>query len=97
MKAIDILKKPVLTEKAYDLQESRNTLTFVVDKKANKIEIKQAVEDFYNVKVERVNTLNVPAKAKSRFTKSGLLKGRKSGYKKAIVVLAEGESIDIFE
>jgi len=67
-----------------------------VDKRANKLEIKQAVEDFYNVKVAAVNTIVVPAKSKSRFTKAGFISGRKPSYKKAVVTLQEGESIDLF-
>ncbi len=68
----------------------------MVDKRANKIEIKKAVEDFYNVKVQSVNTHILPAKAKRRNTRSGVLLGRVSGYKKAIVTLAPGEEIDFY-
>ncbi len=92
----EILIRPVLTEKAYEQQEERNVFTFVVDKRANKLEIKQAVEDFYNVEVKKVRTLIVPGKSKARYTRTGLVKGVKSGYKKAMVELAEGETIDIF-
>lgn len=77
--------------------EKANRYTFVVDKKANKLEVKKAIEEFYGVKVENVNTLIVPAKNKSRFTKAGMMVGRKSGYKKATITLAEGESIDLFQ
>jgi large subunit ribosomal protein L23 len=77
--------------------EKSGRYTFEVAKAANKLEVKKAVEEFYGVKVEEVNTLVVPAKNKSRFTKAGILRGRKSGYKKAIVTLAEGDSIDLFQ
>lgn len=68
----------------------------MVHKKANKIEIKNAVEAMFNVSVESVNTLIVPAKTKSRNTKSGILRGRKPSYKKAYVTLAEGEELDFY-
>lgn len=76
--------------------ENDGVYTFVVDKKANKLEVKKAVEEFYGVQVTGVNTAVMPAKQKSRFTKQGLLTGRKSGYKKAFVTLAEGDIIDLF-
>ena len=96
MKASEILHRPKVTEKVNAQMEKENRYTFVVDKRANKLEIKGAVEDFYNVKVTNVNTSIVPAKSKSRFTKAGFISGRKPGYKKAIVTLADGESIDLF-
>jgi len=73
-----------------------NRYGFVVDKRANKIEIKQAVEEFYNVKVIDVNTMNYSGKVKSRYTKAGFLTGRTNAYKKAIVTLAEGDTIDFY-
>lgn len=76
--------------------EKENRYTFVVDKRSNKLEIKNAVEEFYNVKVVEVNTIVVPAKSKSRFTKAGFISGRKPSYKKAVVTLADGDSIDLF-
>lgn len=97
MKASQVLIKPRVTEKVNTQMEKHNRFTFVVDKRANKIEIKDAVEEFYNVKVAQVNTMVNPAKSKSRFTKDGLVKGRQSSIKKAIVTLAEGEHLDIFE
>lgn len=97
MKAADVLIRPVLTEKANILSEKKGRYTFAVARKANKLEIKKAVEDFYGVSVADVNTIVVPAKAKSRYTKSGVLSGRKPAFKKAIVTLDEGETIDIFE
>lgn len=96
MKLQEVLVRPVITEKVNSQMEKENRYTFVVDKRSNKLEIKNAVESFYNVKVAEVNTTIVPAKNKSRFTKSGFVKGRKPSYKKAIVTLAEGESIDLF-
>ncbi len=91
-----ILIKPLITEKTEYLSEELGKYTFVVDQKANKIEIKKAVEDMYSVNVERVNTMIMPAKAMTRNTRSGLLRGRKPAYKKAVVTLAEGEEIDFF-
>ena len=96
MKLTDVLIKPVLTEKVNNQQEKLRRYAFKVDKKANKLEIKKAVESFYGVKVAEVNTVVVPAKSKTRFTKAGLLAGRKPSYKKAIVTLAAGDSIDLF-
>ncbi len=94
--AKEILIKPIITEKAEDLTNRHNQYSFQVDKKTNKIEIKKAVEDVYNVQVDSVNTMIMPGKTKSRNTRSGLQRGRVSGYKKAIVTLAEGEEIDFF-
>ena len=91
-----ILIKPIITEKAEQLSEQRNQYSFVVDKGANKLEIKKAVEDLYNVNVSAVNTLIMPAKAKSRNTRGGVIRGRVSAYKKAMITLAEGEEIDFF-
>jgi large subunit ribosomal protein L23 len=96
MKLAEVLIKPILSEKANQLQEKRSIYSFRVARKANKLEIKKAVEDFYGVNVADVRTLVVPAKAKSRMTKSGIINGRKPGYKKALVILAEGESIDLY-
>ncbi len=96
MKASDVLIKPILSEKANKQTESANRYSFVVDKKANKLEIKKAVETFYGVQVQDVNTCVMPSKLKSRYTKSGYLVGRKPSKKKAIVTIAAGESIDIF-
>jgi large subunit ribosomal protein L23 len=97
MKPADVLVRPVITEKVNGQMEKSGTYTFVISKRANKLEVKKAVEEFYGVKVEDVNTCVVPAKAKSRMTKAGILSGRKSGYKKAIVKLVAGESIDLFQ
>lgn len=90
------LIKPVISEKMSALSDKLNNYAFVVDKRANKIEIAKAVEDMYGVTVNDIRTMNVPAKKKSRFTKSGLVTGRKSGYKKAIVTISEGQEIDFY-
>jgi len=91
-----IIIKPVITEKMTGLGEKLNRYGFIVDRKANKIQSKKAVEDFYGVDVISVNTLNYSGKEKSRFTKGGVIAGRTSAYKKAIVTLAEGETIDFY-
>jgi large subunit ribosomal protein L23 len=96
MKHTDVLVKPVITEKVNSQMEKSGRYTFVVDKKANKLEIKKAIEEFYGVKVSDVNTIVVPGKAKSRFTKGGFISGVRGSYKKATVTLAKGDSIDLF-
>lgn len=96
MKASDVLIKPILSEKANKQTEKLNRYSFVVDKKANKLEIKKAIETFYVVQVENVNTIVVPSKAKSKYTKAGYIVGRKPSKKKAIVTIAKGESIDLY-
>jgi large subunit ribosomal protein L23 len=96
MKLADVLIRPVITEKVNNQIEKSGRYSFVVGKQANKLEIKKAVEAFYGVKVTDVRTAIVPAKTKSRFTKAGLLTGRKPSYKKAVVTLAAGDSIDLF-
>ena len=96
MKQADVLVKPVLSEKANQLAEKSNRYTFIVDRKANKLEIKKAVEAFYGVQVEDVNTAVMPSKLKARYTKAGFIVGRKPAKKKAIVTLAEGSTIDMF-
>ena len=79
-----------------DQGEKLNRYGFIVDRKANKLEIKQAVESMYNVTVQDVNTVNYYGKRKSRYTKSGLLKGRTNHFKKAYVTLAGEEKIDFY-
>ncbi len=96
MKLADVLIRPVLSEKVNKLTEKFNRYTFIVDRKANKLEIKKAVEEFYGIQVEDVNTLVMPSKAKSRNTKSGIVSGRKPAKKKAIVTVAEGDTIDLY-
>ena len=92
-RATDIIIRPIVTEKSMDLTDNNNTVTFVVAKDANKTEIKLAVEELFNVKVDRVNTVNV----RSKKARMGQYEGTKASYKKAIVKMAEGHSIDIFE
>ena len=87
----DIIKAPIITEKTADLQQNNNTITFSVDTKANKTEIKQAVEKLFNVKVESVNTVNVRPKRK----RVGRYVGKTNKVKKAIVKLSEGSSIEL--
>ena len=90
-----IIIKPIVTEKMTQLGDKLNRYGFRVQKDANKIEIKQAVEAMYDVTVNEVNTL-VAAKKKSRFTKGGVVKGSASAYKKAIVTVKEGDKIDFY-
>lgn len=91
-----ILIKPLITEKTDLLNDSLNQVTFVVDKKANKIEIRKAVESRYNVAVTSVNTGIMPGKLRVRFTRDGLQRGRLRGFKKAVVTLAPGDEIDLY-
>ena len=97
MKLTEILIKPILTEKANGQQEKLRRYAFKVDRRANKLEIKSAIEQFYGVNVLEVNTLVVPGKNKTRSTKAGIISGIKSGYKKALVTVAEGETIDLYD
>ncbi len=96
MQLAEVLIKPILTEKANGQQEKLKRYTFKVIRKANKLEIKKAVEDFYGVSVVDVNTLVVPGKNKTKFTKAGFIKGVKPAYKKALVTVAEGDTIDLY-
>ena len=96
MKLSEVLVKPVLTEKANAQQEKLRRYAFRVNRKANKLEIKKAVEEFYGVTVVNVNTSVVPGKTKTRSTKAGYIQGRKSAYKKALITIAEGENIDLY-
>ena len=91
-----IIIKPIITEKAEKNSETLNQYTFVVNKNANKIEVKKAIESMYSVNVKAVNTCVMPSKSKVRNTRSGIIKGAVSSYKKAIVTLPEGEIIDFF-
>lgn len=92
----NILIKPVVSEKSEGLSDSLQQYTFIVDKAANKIEVRNAVEARYGVTVESVNTMTMPGKTKNRSTKSGLIRGRVAAYKKAIVTLSEGEELDLY-
>ncbi len=90
------IQKPVVTEKATKLADKRNVYSFVVDMASNKIEIRKAVEQMFNVTVKDVNTSIIPAKKKQRSTKRNVLRGASPSYKKAYVTLAPGETIDIY-
>ena len=96
MKLSDVLIKPILSEKANKQSEKFNRYAFVVDRKANKLEIKKAVELFYGVQVEELNTMVVPSKLKSKYTKAGYIVGRKPAKKKALVTVVAGETIDLY-
>lgn len=91
-----ILIRPIVSEKSERISERNNQYSFVVDKRANKIEIAKAIEEMYNVGVESVNTAIMPSKVKSRYTRGGQQVGRKSGYKKAYITLTEGDEIDFY-
>ncbi|MBL7905395.1 MAG: 50S ribosomal protein L23 [Bacteroidales bacterium] len=91
-----IIIKPLVTEKMTALGEKLQRYGFIVQKDSNKLQIKKAVEEIYGVGVTEVNTMNYAGKSKSRFTKAGVVKGKANAYKKAIVTLAEGETIDFY-
>ena len=93
---MSILINPVITEKATKDSEEMNRYTFEVSMRTNKVEIKKAVEAAYGVSVEKVRTMNVRPDRKSRYTKSGVLTGKTNAIKKAIVQLAEGDTIDFY-
>jgi large subunit ribosomal protein L23 len=93
---MDILIRPIITEKATAQSEDANCYAFEVNRRANKLEIKKAVEDFYGVTIDSVRTMIVPAKHSVRYTKSGMIEGRKGAYKKAIVQVGNGEVIDLY-
>jgi ribosomal protein L23 len=88
--------KPLVSEKANALTEKLNQFSFVVRPEANKLQIKAEIEALYNVNVVSVNTIKYAGKTKSRYTKAGLVRGRSNAFKKAIVTLKEGESIDFY-
>lgn len=91
-----ILIKPIVTEKMTIQGDKLNRYGFIVDVKANKIEIKKAVEEMYGVSVQDINTVNYHGKRKSRYTKAGMLTGRTNHYKKAFVTLAGDDKIDFY-
>ena len=96
-KNVTILLRPILTEKMLKLQESHAKYAFVVDRTANKIDIKKAVEKKFDVTVDRIQTVNVKGKTKRMNTRRGITTGKRSDWKKAIVTLRSGDSIDFFE
>lgn len=94
---MSIIIKPIFTEKQTEISDKfENRYGFIVVPSANKAQIKNAVEEIYNVHVQKVNTMRYDGKKKSRYTKSGLVEGKTAAYKKAIVTLKEGETIDLF-
>jgi large subunit ribosomal protein L23 len=93
---MSILLKPIVTEKMTAHGEKFNRYGFVVEKSANKLQIKKAIEDLYEVTVVDVNTMRYGGKSKTRYTRSGVTTGKTNAYKKAIVTIAEGEAIDFY-
>ncbi|NUY80808.1 50S ribosomal protein L23 [Flavobacterium sp. MAH-1] len=93
---MSIIIKPIVTEKVTRESELSNRFGFVVNKKANKVEIKKAVEAAYGVTVVEVNTMNVRPDRSVKYTKSGLISGKTNSYKKAIVQVKEGDTIDFY-
>ncbi len=91
-----IILKPIITEKMTQMGEKLNRYGFMVDRNANKLEIKHAIKELYGVDVVEVNTMIFSGKNKTRFTKGGIISGRTNAYKKAIVTLAKGETIDFY-
>ena len=93
---LEILLKPILTEKLTAQEDSLHRYGFFVDKTANKVQIKKAIEEMYGVTVESVNTMRYAGKSKSRFTKAGVIAGKVNAFKKAIVTVKKGEKIDFY-
>jgi large subunit ribosomal protein L23 len=89
----DIILQPVVSEKSYDLVDANNQYTFIVDPRSNKTEIKQAIQVIFDVKVVSVNTMN----RKGKLKRTGYTIGRRKNTKRALVTLASGDSIDVFE
>jgi large subunit ribosomal protein L23 len=92
----EILLKPILTEKLTAQEDKLNRYGFMVERTANKIQIKNAVEEMYGVTVDAVNTMRYAGKNKSRFTKAGVIAGRGNHFKKAMITLRKGEKIDFY-
>jgi large subunit ribosomal protein L23 len=93
---MDIIVKPVVTEKMNAQADGLRKYGFIVNRKANKVQIKRAVENLYGVTVESVNTMFYAGKRKSRFTKTGVVSGRQNAFKKAVITLREGDIIDFY-
>jgi len=93
---MSIIQKPIITEKMNEMGEKLNRYGFIVDNKANKVQIRKAIEELYDVEVAAINTMNYSGKVKSRATKSGQIAGRTKAFKKAIITLVEGCSIDFY-
>ncbi len=92
----NVLIRPIITEKMTAMGEKFNRYGFITERTANKLEIRKAVERMYGVTVASVNTMTIAGKLRSRYTKSGVIKGQTKSYKKAVVTLAEGEVIDFY-
>jgi large subunit ribosomal protein L23 len=93
---MSIIIKPIITEKITKQSEISNRFGFVVDRKANKIQIKNAIEATYGITIVAINTMNVRPDRTTKYTKSGLISGKSNAYKKAIVQVQEGETIDFY-
>jgi len=93
---MSILLRPIVTEKMTSQGEDMNRYGFIVDKRANKIQIKKAVEELYDVSVASVNTMRYGGKKKMRYTRTGIISGKTKSYKKAIITLIEGDTIDFY-
>ncbi len=91
-----IVIKPVITEKMTAVSEDMNRFGFIVKYDANKIQIKEEIEKLYDVKVDKIWTMRYAGKSKSRFTRTGLITGKTKAFKKAIVSLEEGSTIDLY-
>tara|TARA_B100000963_G_scaffold143275_1_gene124812 strand:+ start:106537 stop:106830 length:294 start_codon:yes stop_codon:yes gene_type:complete len=94
---MDLFFKPIISEKTSQQSEMSSRYTFMVDKSFNKIQIKSAIESYYGVSVERVRTMNYGPERKVKYTKTGMQKSKSNSFKKAIVKLVEGDSIDFYE
>ena len=92
----DIIIKPIVTERLTEEAEKFNRYGFIVDREANKIQIRESVEKMYGVSVTGVRTMNYMGKKNTRYTTSGMISGKKASYKKAIVTVADGDSIDFY-
>jgi large subunit ribosomal protein L23 len=93
---MSIILKPIITEKMTHMGEKLNRYGFLVDRKANKLQIKKAIKDIYGVDAVEINTMVVPGKTKTRYSKTGFISGKSGTYKKAIITLAKGETIDFY-
>ena len=93
---MSIIIRPIITEKMTAQAEKLNRYGFIVDKRADKLQIRKEIEELYGVKVDAVNTIRYAGKRKSRYTKAGFVEGRTNAYKKAIVTLKDGQTIDFY-
>lgn len=93
---MSVIKRPIITERLTEEAETLNRYGFIVNPKASKVEIKKEIESMYDVTVRSVNTMNYLGKPKTRYTKTAILKGKTSDFKKAIVTLADGDVIDFY-